>query len=186
MIMQLLNLTKKHTTDIIRWSEVNVMDVKINSDDLNFKFRVNSIILKDDKVLLVDMKNNGFWCCPGGHVHIGEDTLSAVKRETKEEAGIEAKKIKLVGIIENFFSSKDGRKHHELSFYYLLKDLKIPTGRDKDFHYIEHDEDKLVELNFKWIPLDDVEKYDIRPAPLKQMLSKKEFEFTHTFVKDLK
>ncbi len=159
------------------------MDVKINSDELNFKYRVNSIIIRNDKVLLVDINKNGFWCCPGGHVHIGEDTMAAVARETQEETGIAAKESQLVAVIENFFTSKDRALYHELSFYYKLDKLTIPSGREKDFHYTEQDEDKQVQLDFRWIPLNELEKYDIRPLPLKKILSEKNFEFQHIFVK---
>jgi len=159
------------------------MDVGIKSDGLRFKLRANSLIIKDGKVLLLDMNKNGFLCLPGGHVHIGEDTKEAVIRETLEETGIKAKEQKLVAIIENFFSSR-GDKCHEISFYYKLDDLTIPAGREKDFHYIEHDEDKLVDQDFHWIPLSKVAEYDIRPLPIKQMLIEKNFEFKHLFVKE--
>lgn len=160
------------------------MDVKINTDNLSFKYRVNSIIIQDGKVLLLDMNKNGFLCLPGGHVHIGEDTREAVIRETKEETGIKSKTQKLVAVIENFFTRRDGKKCHELSFYYKLDNLTIPGQRNRDFHYIEHDEDKLVDLDFKWIPLDEVEKHDVRPLALKKILMDKKWDFTHTLVKE--
>ena len=159
------------------------MDVRIDNEKLNFKFRVNCLILNNDKVLLLDMNKNGFLCLPGGHVHVGEDTKEAVIRETMEEVGISSKNQKLIAVIENFFSNKAGKKYHELSFYYLMEDAEIPQDKQSDFHYVEHDEDKLVDLDFKWISLDEVDKYDIRPVALKQILKEKKFDFSHIFVK---
>lgn len=159
------------------------MDAKIDDEKLSFKFRVNSLILNDGKVLLLDMNKNGFLCLPGGHVHIGEDTKEAVIRETMEEVGIDAQDPKLMAIIENFFSNKAGKKYHELSFYYLIDNAEIPQEKQENFHYIEHDEDKLVDLDFKWIPLEDVDNYDIRPIALKEILKNKQFNFQHIFVK---
>lgn len=159
------------------------MDVKINNEDLSFKFRVNCIILNEDKVLMVDLNKNGFLCCPGGHVHVGEDTKTAVIRETLEEVGIVSNNPKLVAIIENFFKNKVGKQFHELSFYYLIDDAIIPDDKQKDYTFIENDEGELVNLDFKWIMLDDVENYDIRPVALKKVLKERKFDFNHILVK---
>ena len=160
------------------------MDVKLKDDTQNFKFRVNSIILNNDKVLMVEMNNNNFLCLPGGHVHLGEDTKSAVIRETMEEVGITSPSPKLVGVIENFFTHKTGRSFHELSFYYLMEDAIVPPEKQIDYNYLEHDEDKIVDLKFHWIPLDKVEKYDIRPVALKQILKNRDFTFHHILIKE--
>lgn len=161
------------------------MDVRIDNEKLNFKFRVNCLILNEtkDKVLLLDMNKNGFLCLPGGHVHVGEDTRSAVVRETMEEVGITSREQKLVAVIENFFESKAGKQYHELSFYYLMEDAQIPEEKQTDFHYVENDEGKLVDLDFHWIALDEVAKYDIRPVALKEILQQRKFDFNHILVK---
>lgn len=159
------------------------MDVKIDSENENFKFRVNTLILNDDKILLVDINQNGFLCLPGGHVHIGEDTKEAAIRETMEEVGVCSKSQKLIAVIENFFNNKKGKRFHELSFYYLMEDATIPQDRLTDHTFVENDEGKLVNHDFKWIPLDKVDDYDIRPVVLKSILKEKKFDFAHYFVK---
>ncbi len=53
--------------------------IKIKTDDYNFKFRVSGLIIKDNKLLLVDMDDSGFLCLPGGYVELGETTEVAVK-----------------------------------------------------------------------------------------------------------
>ena len=68
------------------------MDVKIKTENEKFKFRVSGVIVKDNKVLGVDICDNGFFCCPGGHVHLGEDTITAIGREMSEETGIDCKR----------------------------------------------------------------------------------------------
>ena len=49
------------------------MDIKIEDKEsgIKFKFRVNGILLNNDKILAVEMNKMGFMCCPGGHVMIG-------------------------------------------------------------------------------------------------------------------
>ncbi len=49
-------------------------------------------LLKDGKVLLGKRTNTlgrGTWCFPGGKIEPGERALDAVKRELKEEAGLD-------------------------------------------------------------------------------------------------
>lgn len=61
--------------------------IKIKTEDYNFKFRVSGLIIKNNKILLVDMDNSGFLCLPGGYVELGETTEIAIKRELLEEIG---------------------------------------------------------------------------------------------------
>ena len=67
------------------------MDIGINSEEGKFKFRVCGILEHDGKYLAVKMNNNNFFCLPGGHVELGEDTETAVQREMREELGYEVK-----------------------------------------------------------------------------------------------
>lgn len=56
-----------------------------------------AIIEKDSKVLLEKRSINpekGKWCLPGGHIEPNETPEEAVKRETKEETGLEINKLK--------------------------------------------------------------------------------------------
>lgn len=61
---------------------------------------------ENNRVLFVEINNNGFLCCPGGHVELGEDSISEVKRETEEEIGVKCENVKLIALIENFFKNK--------------------------------------------------------------------------------
>ena len=160
------------------------MDVKIDLEDYNFKYRVCPVILKNDKVLFVEINNNGFLCCPGGHVEIGEDSISAVKRETEEEIGVKCENVKLIALIENFFKNKKGKQFHEVGMYYLFEDVEMPDEKLVDYEYIEIDHGQEVSLKFKWVGLDKLDDFDIRPLKLKGILKNKKFEFNHILVKE--
>ncbi len=70
-------------------------------------------IIKDGKVLLGKRKNvhgEGSWCFPGGRLEFGETWEECAKRETREEAGIEIKNLRL-GPITNDIFLKEG-KHY--------------------------------------------------------------------------
>ena len=98
-----------------RW----IMDVKIKSDEGCFKYRVAGAVIKDNKLLMVDICDNGFYCLPGGHIHLCEDSLTAIKREIGEEVQITCKTIKLIALAENFFTGKKGQMH-EVCYFYMI------------------------------------------------------------------
>lgn len=53
---------------------------------------VRAIIPNEDKILLVNNRHSkgDFYCLPGGGVEPGEQVVDALKREIKEELGVEA------------------------------------------------------------------------------------------------
>ena len=58
-------------------------DIKLSVDDVKFKYRVSGILIVDGKVLTVKIANNDFYCLPGGHVELFENTKDAILREFK-------------------------------------------------------------------------------------------------------
>lgn len=101
-------------------------------------------IYQHPKVLL-GMKKRGFgvgrWNGFGGKVKNGEEIESAVKREVKEETGIEVEDIKKIGIIE--FEFLNNPEILEVHFY----KADNFTGKPK-----ESEEMKPVWFNIKEIP----------------------------------
>ena len=157
--------------------------IKIKTDDYYFKFRVSGLIIKNNKILLVDMDNSGFICLPRGYVELGETTEVAVKRELLEEVGKKFDISKYLGVVENYFINKYSKKIHEISFYYLMTPIEnIDTN---NFTIIENDKGNKVKLDFKWIDLKDIGNYDIRPSFLKQILERENLEFNHLIFNEL-
>ena len=52
------------------------------------------------RVLLVKVDRRG-WEPPGGQVELGEDLIDALRREIREESGVEVEAVKLVGVYSN-------------------------------------------------------------------------------------
>ena len=152
-----------------------MIDVKIDSAEGKFKFRVCGILKVKDKYLTVKIQNNDFYCLPGGHVELGEDTDSAVLREMKEELGYEVKIVKLVSIIQNFFKAKDGRVFHELGYYYIVEPTNLDDVNLDDYVITELDKGKLVRLEFKWFTLDELKQTRFLPEVLKHELDNTTF-----------
>lgn len=154
------------------------MDLKIETEEIKLKVRANGVILHDEKVLMCSINHSGFWCCPGGHIHLGEDSKTASLREINEEVGIAFDDSELFLMMESFFEGKNNKQFHELSFYYLMKG-EIPAEKLLDYSYDENDEGKMVHLDFKWIRLDELDSYDVRPKALLESLKNKDFSLKH-------
>ena len=147
-----------------------MMDVKIDSAEGKFKFRVCGIVRVNNKYLTVKIQNNDFYCLPGGHVELGEDTDTAVLREMKEELGYEVKIVRLVSIIQNFFKAKDGRQFHELGYYYIVEPVNIDEVNLEDYVRMENDKGEMKRLEFKWFTLDELNNTRFLPEVLKSKL----------------
>src|SRR3989338_7876697 len=62
---------------------------------------IDAVIIIDNKVLLIQRgvePYKGYWGTPGGYVDWDESTEETVKREVKEEVGLDVTEAKLVGV----------------------------------------------------------------------------------------
>ena len=161
---------------------MNKKDIKIILDNSNFKFRVAGIIENNNKILVTKMRDNTFYCFPGGHVELLEDTFSAAKRELGEELYFDFDLTKLMYIHENFFDHKN--KHfHELCFYFKGK----PKEKDfveKDLIWEEIDNGEKLYHDFRWIDLNRIKEYDIRPKQIVEYYLKNKNRFKHFCTRD--
>ena len=158
-------------------------DIKIKTDNYNFKFRVSGIVIIENKLLVTDMDNSSFFCLPGGYVELGENTEESIIREMKEEINKNFEVKEYLGVVENYFINKYTKKMHEISFYYLMhpKDF-IDTN---DFIIYEKDGEGIIKQDFKWIDLNEIDNYDIRPEFLKERLRKSDMVFNHLIIDKL-
>ena len=150
------------------------MDIGINTESGKFKFRVCGILEHNKKYLAVKMNQNKFFCLPGGHVELGEDTEQAVLREMNEELGYPVKIKRLVAINQNFFKSSDGKDFHEIGFYYVVEAQNDADINPNDYEREELDKGKIQHLVFKWFELEELKKIDFRPKYLIDCLDKTE------------
>src|SRR3989338_2204793 len=85
--------------------------------------RPNSLVLifNNDKILLEKgedkVKNLIFYRPLGGGIEFGETSITALKRELKEEIGATLKNEKFLTVIENIFEYNN-EKFHEIVFLF--------------------------------------------------------------------
>jgi nucleoside triphosphatase len=113
-----------------------------------------AVIEKDGKILL-GKKAPGVgpypdaWQIPGGGALIEEESLEdAVKREVKEEAGVEIYNIKQAAFDEDYARNKQNEMVHYifLQFHAFTKEEKVTPGDDMA-HLEWVEKEKLKEYN---------------------------------------
>ncbi len=139
------------------------MDIRIDSNEGKFKFRVCGILEHNNKYLTVRINGNRFYCLPGGHVELDEDTDMAAKREMQEELGYPIKVKKLIAINQNFFKTEEGKPFHEIGFYYIVEAEDETNVNPNDYTREELDKGKIQHLQFKWSTLEELKKADFMP-----------------------
>jgi 8-oxo-dGTP diphosphatase len=114
------------------------------------RLRVCGVILRDDKILMVQHQDRGriYWTLPGGGVESGETPQQAVVREAWEETGLSA------SVVQFLFSEP---YNHGLCECYLLEisETDEPVlGADPEEMKLSTEEKKLQSV--AWKPIDSL------------------------------
>lgn len=81
---------------------------------IRLRISTRSVVVHDDRVLMLTSARRGFYCAPGGGVELGEDPLAAADRELQEETGLTGLSNSVIAVDE-FFSPTHG--NHGINLY---------------------------------------------------------------------
>lgn len=142
------------------------MDISINIEGYKFNYRTCGIVTHNNKILFHKCPNDCYYALMGGRVKTGESSADALKREVLEELGKEICITDFIGVIENFFTSKN-TKYHELEFIHKFEFIDEKDKLIENTLYdIEPDKDTI----FEWLDIKDIPSLDIRPKAAKELL----------------
>lgn len=157
-------------------------DIELIINNQKFKYRVNGIIIHDNKLLALKMKNNISYCLPGGHVELGESSQKAILREMLEETQTKVSIDKTFSVVENFYTDKNSLKTHEISFYYLVKPENFDKIKFDNYSVNELDKGEEKQHYFEWLNISSLENVDFRPAFIKNKLISGNYDFEHIII----
>jgi ADP-ribose pyrophosphatase YjhB (NUDIX family) len=105
---------------------------------------VRGAIFRGDQILMVREAADGKWSIPGGFIDVGLSASQAVEKEIREESGLIARAVKLVGYLDR--DRIDGVPpylFHIHKVYFLCEELggdltPSPETLDVAFHPLDH------------------------------------------------
>lgn len=119
---------------------------------------VGALIINEGKMILVKRgvePGKGMWSIPGGLVELGESVRDAVIREAKEETCLDVEIVadRPLDAFDNIDTDEKGGLHYH---FVLLQFLTRPKGG-----ILKPSSDAA---DAKWVPIEEVEKYDLTKA----------------------
>ncbi len=132
------------------------MDINFNYGDITLNVRVAGVYIENGKVLMSRHKNSTFKNLPGGRIKLGEDSITALKREYMEELDKEIEIISEPLILENFYK-RNNINYHEYLFIYIINIDNVDNFIKDDLIFSMEDKDEIL-------------KMDIRPIRVKEFL----------------
>jgi 8-oxo-dGTP diphosphatase len=117
---------------------------------------VGAIVIEKGKILLEQRGNEpakGQWTIPGGVVEVGESLEAAVKRETKEETGLDVEVQRLVDVVDQVHYDNQG----QIEYHFVIIDYaaKVKTGKATAASDAK---------DVRWVEISEVENYNLTPS----------------------
>ncbi len=120
-----------------------------------FKVTQNAVIKNPEGLVLILKHTTGNWLLPGGKINSGENSMDGLKREIKEETGIENFKINKILDIDSWIEGDKGT--YVVTF---LIDAPDVSGVKLSDEHIE----------YAWAGLDDLDSYHFWHEDIKKRI----------------
>jgi len=132
----------------------------MNQSNFTHLVAVNAFLIKDNQFLLLNRNDPPLiWGPPGGKLEINEDPILGLKREVKEETGLE---IEIIMPVTTWFGSFNNKKIFAVDYLCRYKSGEIILSE-------EHN-------SFKWLSLQDLKDSERKYFEMKSGFKLKHFE----------
>ena len=129
------------------------------------RFSVSAVILQEDRVLLVRHRRLGRWMYPGGYLEADEDPVDGLRREIREELGIDielvcvppvrhlaVKVLPAPFLMLSFDTDDSAEARRQVDMVYICRPLRgTPVPSDSELS------------GYAWVSIDDVDSLDLPP-----------------------
>jgi 8-oxo-dGTP pyrophosphatase MutT (NUDIX family) len=143
---------------------------ELTGKDYKFLLPAARAVVRDSngKILFIRRKDNGKWVMPSGSQELGETIYDCMRRETREEAGIEVISATVMAIYNYFATSDDFYQTLHVQFLVNKWSGKVVKETDEttDARFLSVDEIRAMvpdKISLYYLDvIDDLEKYDGR------------------------
>src|SRR5713226_9109322 len=101
---------------------------------------VGALIVNNEGKILLAKSHKWFdkYTLPGGHIEVGESMTDAVRREVKEEVGLDVEVVEMLLVQEAIFAPEFYKKKHFIfiDFYCKSNDQQFKLDQDEIQDYI--------------------------------------------------
>jgi 8-oxo-dGTP diphosphatase len=119
---------------------------------------VGAIILRGNRILLIRRgrpPGKGQWSLPGGGLETGERLEDGIRREVREETGLEVRSARFFEVFERIIRDRRGK----VQYHYVLIDFLCRVARGTPRPADDAD-------SAEWVSQDDLGKRDITEGTL--------------------
>ncbi len=144
------------------------MDLTFKTENGIFNYRVCAIITHGNKLLAMKNNNTPYYFLPGGRVALHETADNAIKRELREELGINAKIVRPLWFAQTFFVEDECKeKFHELCVYYLVDVSDTDLVNHEKFIGLETKNNEV----FEWLSIASLNEQYLYPLFIKERIN---------------
>jgi 8-oxo-dGTP pyrophosphatase MutT (NUDIX family) len=122
--------------------------IDVPTDRLLYRPSAYGLILSGEKILLLRYPADPRWTMPGGAVEKGERIETALRREIKEETGIEARVDELIHFTERFFYYDPACEARQAYLFYY-RCTPLDSNPSSHFHDSDHNPPKATWVNIR-------------------------------------
>ncbi|MFP4228928.1 MAG: NUDIX domain-containing protein, partial [Salinivenus sp.] len=121
-----------------------------------------AVIRRGDHVLFVRADGHAHTFLPGGHVEDGEGLTGCLRRELREELGVESRVGRYLGAVEHQWRRND-TPQYEINHCFAVDVPALDAATDPPA--------QEAYLSFEWARRDALEEAALQPPPLRHLLA---------------